>query len=130
MNIIEEIERSELEKKYKYRLIKYINFALENVFKTKAKIDFKFFQINPGRNSIQYIKYIDIKDSKKGYVMNGVMYISDWTMEQDKNVLMKIVIHELLHILCPEYSENQVVNETDRKFNTLEKSIKWKVFYR
>ena len=70
----------------------------------------------------------EIADDKKTYVINRKMYISDWAMKQNKDVLMHIVIHEIIHILNPEYTEEKVIEETDKKFSKLRNLSEWKVF--
>lgn len=41
---------------------------------------------------------------------------------------MHIVIHEIIHILNPEYTEKKVIEETDKKFGELQNLSEWKIF--
>ena len=100
---------------------------MKNVFESDEKIEFEFYQYGLCRVSI-ITKNMEIEDNKKACVKDGKIYISDWAMEQNKDVLMHIVIHEIFHVLYPEYSENKVKEETDNKFKKLKKSALWKTF--
>ena len=70
-------------------------------------------------------RYLDIEDNKKGYCQDGKIYISDWAMEQDKSVLMEIVIHELTHLFYPEFSENEVIDFTKKQYEKVIKKSEW-----
>ena len=119
--------RKKLKRRYGDKLQKYIDFAMNKVFKNKEKISYDFFS-----ESLVILTDIDknneIADDKKTYVINRKMYISDWAMKQNKDVLMHIVIHEIIHILNPEYTEEKVIEETDKKFSKLRNLSEWKVF--
>ena len=127
MNTIDKIQSIDLKQKYQKKLQKYIDFAMKNVFESDEKIEFEFYQYGLCRVSI-ITKNMEIEDNKKACVKDGKIYISDWAMEQNKDVLMHIVIHEIFHVLYPEYSENKVKEETDNKFKKLKKSALWKTF--
>ena len=124
---LEEIEACELKRKYGSKLERYIRFAQENIFDSKKEIQFDFYKVSQSEITI-ITKNWDIEDSKKAYVCNGKMYVSDWTMEQNKEKLMHIVIHELIHIFYSDYTEEAVIKCTNIKFEELKKNLKWKVF--
>lgn len=124
---VDDIFQKRLKIKYEKKLQKYIDFAMKKVFKNKEKISYDFFSKSLGvLTAID--KNNDIEDAKKAYAKNGKIYISDWAMEQNKEVLMHIVIHEIIHILNPEYTEKKVIEETDKKFRELQNLSEWKIF--
>ena len=124
---IKELDECELKRKYGNKLERYIRFAEDAVLGSKKGIEYTFYKV---RNSnITYItKNWDIENSKKAYVYNEKMYVSDWAMEQNKETLMHIIIHELMHIFYPDYTEEAVIKYTDIEFEKLKKDYKWIVF--
>lgn len=124
---IKELDERELKRKYGNKLERYICFAEDAVFGSKKEIEYTFYKV---RNSnITYItKNWDIENSKKAYVYNKKMYVSDWAMEQSKETLMHIIIHELMHIFYPDYTEAEVIKYTDIEFEKIKKNYKWIIF--
>lgn len=126
-DIFGKFQKDELRKKYGYRLKKYIDFAMKNVFRSERQIEFEIYQAGTSRVSA-ITKNFEIEDHEKAYTMNGKIYVSDWAMEQKKEDLMHIVIHEICHVLNPEHSEDKVIKETDLRFKELSNYMMWKIF--
>ena len=126
-DIVEKVQKDALRKKYQVRLTRYIDFAMAEVFHFKRTIEFDFYKVND-MNVTTLTKMFEIEDAKKAYVSHGKMYVSDWAMEQKKEILMNIVIHEIIHILYPNYNEEKVVLETKCKFDEIQNSLRWKIF--
>lgn len=127
MKTVHEYIKDELMKKYGEKLKRYVDFAMESVFESKQQIEFEFFPAGISKIS-KVTAYLPIQDNKKAYATKDKICISDWAMEQDKDTLMHIVIHEICHLLYPEYSEDKVIKETNRRFNKLSNSMHWKIF--
>ena len=127
MKMVPEYTKNELMNRYGEKLKRYVDFAMESVFHSKKQIKFEFFPSGIYKIS-KVTSYLPINDNEKAYATKDKIHISDWAMEQDKDALMHIVIHEICHVLHPEYSEDEVIIETDRRFNKLSNSMHWKIF--
>lgn len=57
------------------------------------------------------------------------IYLSDTVCEMDENSLYEIILHELLHIKYKNYSEEQIIEETNKRLpinalNLIKKALK------
>lgn len=74
--------------------------------------------------------YLPIADNRKGICnkKTKTIYISDWAlMQSDLHILTEILLHELIHINYPKYSEDEVVMETHKRMRKFQNS-RFRVF--
>lgn len=121
-------------------IINYNNIPLKDIYKCKFNqckniILGNFRDLHDASNYSFYIAYPEvllnlpaishllppISDSNKAYCNKetNTIYISNWALRSQTYVLTHILLHELLHINFPQYSEEKIITLTESYFKKI-----------
>lgn len=122
------------------KLYNYIPFKIEDNYKCKFNqckniILGNFRNLHDASNYSFYFAYLEvplnlpaishllprISDSSKAYCnkKTNTIYISNWALRSPTYVLTHILLHELLHINFPQYSEEKIITLTEDYFEKI-----------
>lgn len=124
MNFFDEYTKASLEKKYAEKLKNCIHFIKKCGVPIRTDVPFEFYYAF-NMPLISGMKAYPILDGKKGRYCNGKIYIADWTMEQEKRHMVKVVLHELLHEANPKDTEKTVRIKTEKYMKQITSNYYW-----
>lgn len=65
------------------------------------------------------LKIEKVNLERKAWCKGNKIYIGEIVLMQNEDDLIKVILHELLHINYPHYSEDEVIEETNKRMGLL-----------
>lgn len=122
--MIEYYDDKRIKEKYNRKFERYKNYILKKFDDLKDAEKYVFYYSDGFLRKLSNLSN-DIKDSLKGScdTEKKMIYISDWILEKGGKELVKVTLHELLHLNFPNKTEKEIIIETEKRFSQINNDV-------